>query len=126
MTQILLVDNEADTGTMLRLALQGLGYEVNCVRNGQEAIKLLKNGHNPALIISNLTLPVMDGLTLLDHVRSDADCASIPFVAVSAIISEDSKRVAFERGADAFLRKPFRYEDVNNVLNNLGVLPARV
>lgn len=126
MTRILLLDDNTEMVTMLRLVLEQRGYEVIWGRHGEEGLKLLNQAkRNPDLIISNMLMPTMDGMAFLDHVRSNPDWASIPFVMMSAVTSEDRKRSTFEHGADAFLAKPFRYEDLNKTLNNLGVVPVR-
>jgi CheY-like chemotaxis protein len=126
MTRILLLDDNAEMVTMLRLVLEQRGYEVIWGRHGGEGLSLLnQSNRNPDLIISNMLMPTMDGMAFLDQVRGNPDWASIPFVMMSAVSSEDRKQAMFERGADAFLSKPFRFEDLNKTLNNLGVVPAR-
>jgi len=126
MTRILLLDDNIEMVTMLRLVLEQRGYEVLWGRHGEDGLKLLRQSkHNPDLIICNLLMPTMDGIKFLDHVRGNSEWASIPFVMVSAVSSEERKRAAFEHGADAFLAKPFRYEDLNKTLNHLGVVAIR-
>lgn len=120
MTRILLLDDNAEMVTMLRLVLEQRGYEVIWGRHGEEGVKLLEQAtRTPDLIISNLLMPVMDGMTFLDNVRQNPDWAPIPFVMMSATPSEERKQATFEHGADAFLAKPFRFEDLNKTLNNL-------
>jgi CheY-like chemotaxis protein len=127
MTRILLLDDNAEIVTMLRLVLEQRGYEVVWGRHGEDGLQLLEHSHRaPDLIISNLLMPTMDGMKFLDAVRGNPDWSSIPFVMMSAISSEDRKRATFEHGADAFLAKPFRFEDLNKTLNNLGVGSAHV
>jgi CheY-like chemotaxis protein len=125
MPQILLVDDRDDSANILQLALQGLGFHVSRALSGENGIKLLKLGKRPDLIISNLLMSGMDGLTFIDHVRAHQDWSNIPVVIVSTAASEDGKRAAFQHGADAFLNKPFHFSDLNKVLNNLGIVPAR-
>jgi DNA-binding response OmpR family regulator len=126
MTRILLLDDNIEMVTMLRLVLEQRGYEVVWGRHGDDGLKLLNQSkHNPDLIISNLLMPTMDGLAFLDRVRGNTNWSSIPFIMMSAISSEERKRAVFDHGADAFLSKPFRYEDLNKTLNNLGLAAAR-
>jgi CheY-like chemotaxis protein len=127
MTRILLLDDNVEMVTMLRLVLEQRGYEVIWGRHGEDGLKLLNQSkRTPDLIISNLLMPVMDGLTFLDHIRDSAEWSSIPFVMMSTVSSDERKRSTFEHGADAFIAKPFRFEDLNKTLHNLGVVPARV
>ena len=67
-----------------------------------------------------------DGLTFLGEVRGNPQWSFIPFVVMSALASDERRQAAFRHGADAFLLKPFRFEDLNKILNNLGIVPARV
>jgi CheY-like chemotaxis protein len=126
MPQILLVDDQPDSANMLRLVLEGRGYQVVCGRSGDDGLRLLATGTTPDAIISSLHMAGGDGLTFLGQVRRNPLWSSIPFVMMSAIAAEDRRQAAFQCGADAFLLKPFRFEDLNNILCNLGVLPARV
>jgi CheY-like chemotaxis protein len=122
MTRILLLDDNAEMVTMLRLVLEQRGHEVVWGRHGEDGIRMLQqSAHTPDLIISNLLMPTMDGMTFLDKVRSNPAWSNIPFVMMSAVSSDERKRATFEHGADAFLAKPFRFEDLNKTLNNLGV-----
>lgn len=68
------------------------------------------------VIISDLSMPVMDGFDLLAHVRNTPEWAQIPFVIMSAHSSPDDRRNALEQGADEFLVKPFSLEDFQRVL----------
>lgn len=124
MSRILLVDDSIEA-TMIRLALEGRGYEVCWGQNGEEGLMWLNRGPLPDIIISKLEMPDMDGLMLLDYVRSNSDWSFIPFVMLSAVNTEDHKWAIFEHGADAFLHKPFRFQELNKILMNLGVAPVR-
>jgi CheY-like chemotaxis protein len=125
MTRILLLDDNAEMVTMLRLVLEQRGHEVVWGRDGQDGVRVLQQSNRkPDLIISNLLMPKMDGMAFLDTVRGNPEWSHIPFVMISPVSSDDRKRATFEHGADAFLAKPFRFEDLNKTLNNLGVVRA--
>jgi CheY-like chemotaxis protein len=122
MTRILLLDDNAEMVTMLRLVLEQRGHEVVWGQHGEDGMRVLQQStRKPDLIISNLLMPTMDGMAFLDAVRHNPEWSSIPFVMMSAVSSEERKQATFEHGADAFLTKPFRFEDLNKTLNNLGV-----
>ncbi|MEO8609709.1 MAG: response regulator [Chloroflexota bacterium] len=122
MTRILLLDDNAEMVTMLRLVLEQRGHEVVWGRHGEDGMRMLQqSSRKPDLIISNLLMPTMDGMAFLDKVRGNPEWSSIPFVMMSQVSSDERKRATFEHGADAFLAKPFRFEDLNKTLNNLGV-----
>jgi len=70
------------TGTTSRLEEEG--YIVACSTNGEEALRYLRSGHRPCLILLDLMMPVLDGWQFLDARRSDPLLSSIPVVVVSA------------------------------------------
>lgn len=71
------------------------------------------------LIISNYMMPHMNGLTFLQHVRQHS--RYIPFVLMTAHVSDMHRQAAFDGGADAFLPKPFRLAELNDILSRLGI-----
>ncbi len=106
MTRALLVDDKPENLYMLRMLMQGHGFEVEEALNGVEA--LIKARHKrPELIISDLLMPEMDGYTLLREWKADAGLREIPFVVYTATYTEpNDERLALELGADAFIVKP--------------------
>jgi CheY-like chemotaxis protein len=93
------------------------GYEVLKGRDGNDGITLLREtAPLPNVIISDLSMPAMDGFGLLAYVRGTPEWADIPFVIMSAHSSPDDRRSALEQGADEFLVKPFSLEDFQRVL----------
>jgi two-component system, sensor histidine kinase and response regulator len=118
MTTILLVEDNPDMLTMLTQVLEwGDEYKVIPGRSGLEGVDILSTLEIlPDLIISDISMPEMDGLELLARVRSHPDWSSIPFVVMSARASADERRGAQERGADDFLVKPFSLEDFKRIL----------
>lgn len=106
MTRVLIVDDKEDNLYYLRVLLEANGCEVATSRHGGEALiqarKIL-----PDLVISDLLMPVMDGYTLLRHWKSDADLRDRPFIVYTATYTDvEDEELAFELGADAFIRKP--------------------
>ncbi len=117
MTRVLLLEDNPDMLTMLAQVLEWGGYEVAAGRDGNEGIAILQEADPlPAIIISDLSMPDMDGFGLLYHVRNTPEWANIPFVIMSAHSSPDDRRNALAQGADEFLVKPFNLEDFQRVL----------
>ena len=113
MTQrILVVDDEPQIRRALEVALRGHGFDVALASDGAEA--LVELGTNPPdLLILDLMLPELDGLELLQEVRSWSD---MPVLVLSARGEESTKIRALDLGADDYLTKPF----------SIGELLARV
>ncbi len=94
---------------MRRLAgmtLQQAGYEVVLASSGAEALARLKET-TPDLIVSDVMMPGLDGLTLLGQLRSDAATRSIPVILVTALARTQDVVAGLELGADDYLVKPF-------------------
>jgi CheY-like chemotaxis protein len=102
--RILLVDDERTLIQALSLRLNLLGFEVITAGDGCEGLKLATE-QSPALIVLDIRMPKMDGLTMLDQLHQHGDTANIPVVIVSA--SHVDRRQALQRGARYFLEKPY-------------------
>ena len=102
--RILLVDDEPNLIQALSLRLNLLGFEVITASDGCEGLKLA-NEQLPGLIVLDIRMPKMDGLTMLDHLNACDETAKIPVIMVSA--SHVDRRQALQRGAKYFLEKPY-------------------
>ncbi|MBD2230221.1 hybrid sensor histidine kinase/response regulator [Phormidium tenue] len=106
MSQVLVVDDNAENLYLLRMLLQGYGYTVEEARHGAEALAKARQ-QPPILVISDLLMPVMDGYTLLRQWKADDQLKAIPFMVYTATYTDiKDERLAFDLGADAFLVKP--------------------
>jgi signal transduction histidine kinase len=106
MNRVLIVDDKADNRYMLRALLQGHGYVVDEAGHGAEALVRARQAP-PALIITDLLMPVMDGYSLLKNWKADEQLKRIPFVVYTATYTDPKdERLALDLGADAFIVKP--------------------
>lgn len=119
MTRILIVDDNPTNLYMLESALKGSGYQVTQARNGREALDLARN-EPPGLVISDILMPVMDGYEFCRNWKADARLKKIPFVFYTATYT-DPKDEAFglSLGADRFLKKPAKIEDLQRVVKEV-------
>lgn len=106
--RILVVDDEAQITRVLRAALQSNGYEVSVARNGVEAIGLYLESQ-PDLVITDLSMPEMDGVELTREIRQRA---STPIIVVSVRNQESAKIQALDEGADDYITKPFGIQEL--------------
>jgi CheY-like chemotaxis protein len=110
---VLVVDDDPDmVGTCVRILQQG-GYDCLTATGGREALDLLRR-HRLDLILTDLRMPEMDGLTLLAHARRDAP--RVPVVILTAYGSMETARQAREAGAAAYLAKPFGVGELRDVV----------
>lgn len=101
--KILVVDDEVILQKGIRFNLQNEGYEVITGNNGLEAIELTKS-HNPDLIVLDVMMPEMDGLTACAKIR---EFSNVPIILLTAKVEDMDKLMGFEQGADDYLTKPF-------------------
>ena len=104
MARLLLVEDEQDLRFSLVHNLEFEGYEVMAAATGPEGL-VLAESHHFGLIILDIMLPGMDGLTLLKRIRTRD--TSVPVMMLTAKATEMDKVIGFELGADDYLAKPF-------------------
>ena len=100
---ILVVDAEALLVKGIRFNLKSDGYDVITGSNGQEAVELTKS-ENPDLVVLDVMMPVMDGLTACSRIREFSD---VPIILLTAKVEDMDKLMGFDHGADDYLTKPF-------------------
>jgi CheY-like chemotaxis protein len=106
--RILLVEDDADTRSALAMLFEIEGFEVITAADGEEAY-LHAVKERPDLIVTDINMPKVDGLSLIKMIREDGRTSSIPIVAVSAIDKEHLNQ-AKELGAIAVAQKPIEYD----------------
>jgi two-component system OmpR family response regulator len=118
---ILLIDDEIGYAKVIQDALQPYGIEVLIATNATEAL-LLYQQVNPSMILLDVMMPEIDGLTLLRWLREHSDQRRIPIHVVSAKSTPADQKAALKAGADGFLAKPFTFEELRNLI--LAHLPV--
>ncbi|ACO34355.1 MULTISPECIES: response regulator transcription factor [Acidobacterium] len=106
--RILVVDDEPQIVRVLRAALQSNDYEIFTASNGAEALQVYLEV-NPALVITDLAMPEMDGVALTREIRQRA---STPVIVVSVRNQEREKIRALDEGADDYITKPFAIQEL--------------
>ncbi len=101
--KILVVDDEELLVKGIRFNLQNDGYEVITGSNGLEAVDIAST-QNPDLIILDIMMPEMDGLTACGRIREFSD---VPIILLTAKTEDMDKLIGFDHGADDYLTKPF-------------------
>jgi putative nucleotidyltransferase with HDIG domain len=114
--KILVVDDNADSRTILRQTLESDGYTVMTAQDGEEALKLAREAP-PDMIISDILMPVMDGFQLCRQCKDDDRLAGIPFVFYSASYTDrQDEEFGLSMGAVRFIVKPM---DPDNFLKTV-------
>jgi len=125
--QILIADDNRDAREMLALHLSLLGYNVAVAADGREAVQWARS-YRPDLIVMDLDMPEVDGLTAIRELQSDALTAAIPVIVLTGHdLKAELKDVAIAVGAVAYLMKPcFPEELAREVSARLAVSRARI
>jgi DNA-binding response OmpR family regulator len=101
---VLLIDDDVALGISLEKVFRFDGLDAVSVRSGTEAISMLSL-RKPKLIILDLKMPLMDGMTILRAIRSDPQFKSVPILIYTSDFSEESRALAINAGAQDFIVK---------------------
>lgn len=115
-TVILIVEDEKNIRDLLKDVL--FDYVIHEAKDGVEALKEIEHNH-PDIIISDIVMPNMDGLSLINKLKSDLKTSYIPIIGISAKASVEDQINAFNHGADAYIVKPFHPRQVISTIENL-------
>ena len=121
--QILIVDDNPDLRSYVSGILRGQGYQVWAARNGSEGLQAAQ-ARQPDLIITDLMMPLVSGLDLIRMIREDTALKGTPIVLLTARADEDTRIDGVEKGADAYLSKPFSDRELLAEVHNLLALKA--
>ncbi len=108
---ILVVDDEPDLRLLVRMTLEGSGYEVEEASTAAEALEQASTV-KPALILLDIRLPDAEGFDVLRALRSNEEFLHTPVVMMSAHSSPPTLRKAEAIGSHDYLIKPFKYDDL--------------
>ena len=112
--KVLIVEDYADTRAMMRYLLQNFGYEVIEAADGEEAVNKAKE-NDVDLILMDISMPIMDGLTATQIIRKFDGFATIPIIAVSAY-GKSYYRQAIEAGCDDLINKPLDFNNLQPII----------
>ena len=116
---VLVVEDSDDTRAIIRLELERWGYKVLEAANGREALEVVE-GLRPDLILMDLNMPEVDGLTAAQAIRHyDEKCSGVPIVAVTAYDTFGIEEAAREAGCDAYIRKPLDMPQLEKTVSGL-------
>jgi CheY-like chemotaxis protein len=110
--RILVVDDDAWILRMISTVLSKRGYEILTAADGQEGLQRAL-ARPPDLIITDVMMPKLDGWSLIKQLRARPEFAFIPVIFLSALGSDEDRIKGFRLGADDYMPKPFRFEELD-------------
>ena len=118
MASILVVDDTADIRDIITRQLHYAGHQVMSAINGIEGIACAR-ACLPDLIVMDLVMPLLDGLSAIKQLKQDACCADVPILVISARALTENKDQARAAGCDGFLSKPFTMQELLAAVDSL-------
>jgi two-component system, chemotaxis family, chemotaxis protein CheY len=117
---ILLVDDSATVRSLVKVFLMGHDFEYIEASGAEHALEMLRT-RLPAMVIADINMPGLDGLSFLKRLRADARPAvrALPIILLTADKSQDVRARALEAGASEFVRKPVSSSDLQDAIKRL-------
>lgn len=114
--KILLVEDEKNIILGVKTCLEVANYKVIVVENGEKALESAVNDQ-PHLILLDLMLPKVDGFEVCQKLKTQEETKHIPIVVLTAKTGEEDRQKALDAGADSYMTKPFRPEELWQEIN---------
>ena len=115
---ILIIENEVSNRILIERVLSTRGYRCISASNGQEALNIL-DYERVDLILTDLSMPVLDGYRTTQLIRERPALANVPIVAVTAYALSDENEAAMQIGCNEYLIKPFKPRQLLEVVDRL-------
>jgi CheY-like chemotaxis protein len=111
MAKVLIVEDDKIVRSGLKVLMMNEGFETYFTDDGNEAIRLAQQ-HHPDIVLCDIAMPIMDGYTVLQHLKANPQTANIPVMFLTAKITKDEEKKGLELGATAYLKKPMWPEEI--------------
>jgi two-component system OmpR family response regulator len=111
-SHVLVVDDDAWILRMVATVLEKRGFSVETAVDGEDALRRAL-ARTPDLLITDVMMPKMDGWSLVRQLRAHTQLAMLPVIFLSALSSDDDRIRGFRLGADDYVAKPFRFEELD-------------
>lgn len=118
MAHLLFCEDEPSIQRLIQASLRSTGHEVAVAGNGEEGLRLARD-RRPALIVTDLSMPGMGGLELLDAVLADNELKGIPVLVMTASVERGKTQELHQRGATAVIQKPFSPAALRTTIDSL-------
>ena len=115
---LLIVEDNHEMQDYLRTSFSSL-YRISAANDGQEALQMIADGFFPDLIISDVMMPVMDGISFAREIKSQASTSHIPIILLTAKTGLNEKLEGLSTGAIDYISKPFNLEVLKTKVHNL-------
>ena len=108
---VMVVEDNEKNRKLMRVVLKAKGYNVIEATTGEEALNILKN-QKPNIILMDIQLPGIDGLTLIKQIKADSVTKEIPIIAVTAYAMKGDEQKILDTGCNAYVSKPINTQEL--------------
>jgi CheY-like chemotaxis protein len=115
---VLIADDEPEILDLMRMMLEWENYTVVETQDGEQCLAQAR-ALKPDLILSDVRMPNMTGIEVLEHLQADAELAGIPVIMLSVVTTLPQVRTALEKGAIAYLPKPFEMREMARLVTQV-------
>jgi len=116
--RILVIEDERNVRAVIQKRLEASGYQVFTAADGLDGLELARM-KKPDLIVLDLMLPKLDGNSVCRELRNDPDCSKIPILMLTGRTREKEIRQGIMEGANLYMTKPFRHEQLLESISEL-------
>jgi len=114
---VLIADDESEVVQLVQMILEWEGYQVIAAANGVETLQRAETD-KPDLILLDVRMPKMSGLTVLEHLAK-SESTAVPVIMLSVVTTQPEVRAALQRGAVAYLTKPFELKEMTRLVGQV-------
>lgn len=118
MAHILIIEDNVANMKLASMLLRNVGHSVVCAVDAESGLRLARS-ESPTLILMDVQLPGMDGLTATGLLKGDPTTAGIPVIALTAMAMQSDREKGRVAGCDAYIAKPLRYQELYAAIDKL-------
>jgi len=122
---VLIVEDDPALLIFLYKSFLSEGYYAVMAKNGEDALKKLEKSHID-IVISDVMMPVMDGIALCNTIKNDINFSHLPVILLTAKTNTEAEIQGLENGADAYIAKPFKWKQLSLIIKNLLELQSNL
>ena len=122
---LLLVEDEQDTADLVTLIMKERGYPVSHASDGSAALEKIALMPPPSLVLLDIQLPNVDGITILETIRATPNWENVPVIMLTGVASQDAFRKVRALLVQDYVLKPFKRETLLRSVNQSRKTPAR-
>ena len=116
----LIVEDAISTRKSLAQFMQDLGFNVSTAKDGVEAVDMIRR-QVPSIVLTDLEMPRMNGLELIDHLRANTETALIPIIMITSKATGKHRKEAQRLGVNAYITKPYNEDELLTLINSFKI-----